>query len=243
MSEMEPLPKSTILVCLSTSCIFNAMIALVELGEAAGIPYSEQQQMSILYTIFNKSGQFCHDIIAWNHRPAVKKNIINFKVHFHSAHDEHHETSNATLEILQQANIARQVIEGIEHLLLNPEDAQPAAIDPVEKQALSAQQGSDLLPSLLQTITSMQNIMMLTMQNDMQRRCPQHGGGQGRGRGNDRGSRGGRGTRNPTYHTHYCWTHHGICRHSGSVCNVPVTGHCNKATVTNQLGGSTRNVA
>jgi hypothetical protein len=70
------------------------------------------------------------------------------------------------IELWQQANIAHQVIKGIEYLLPNTEEAQPVVIDPDDEQALSAQQGSDLLPSLLQTMTSMQN-MMLTMQNDM----------------------------------------------------------------------------
>lgn len=235
--------------------IFNKVFDLTELAEAAQLPYSEQQQITILYTIFNRSGQFVHDIRMWKRMAPIDRTMINFKVHFRRAHEEIRETTNETLEALQQANLARRVVEEIQNQipdLIQPAnepapdlEAQALMAAQAQAQALAASTTQDaaLLPSLLQQMTTMQT-MMMQMQSEMNRSTGN--GGRNGGRGNGGRGNGGRGNgaprvRNPAHHTHYCWTH-GACRHASADCNAPATGHQNAATATNHMGGSTRNV-
>ena len=185
----------------------------------------------------------------------IDRTMINFKVHFHRAHEEIRETTNETLEALQQANLARRVVEEIQNQILDliqpanepaPDiEAQALMTAQAQAQALAASNTQDaaLIPSLLQQMTTMQT-MMMQMQSEMNHNTGN--GGRNGGRGNGGRGNGGRGNgaprvRNPAHHTHYCWTH-GACRHANADCNAPATGHQNTATATNHMGGSTRNV-
>lgn len=257
--EYEKVIATTYNSSLPIDTIFNSVRDLSELANAANVPYSAQQQISILYTILNRSGQFKQDIKEWKRKPAAQKTMLNFTTHFRRAHEELRETTNETLEALQHANIARQVIDGIQHLLPSSEDttppteqeeappATPAQQEPPPAQmCFSATGDNTLIPSLLQQMTTMQT-MMMNMQNEMNTRSNgQNRGGGGRGgRGGGRGQGRGRGQgvrfRNPAHHTHYCWSH-GACKHSSADCQTPAEGHKREATFENKLGGSTRNV-
>ena len=180
----------------------------------------------------------------------IDHTMINFKVHFCRAHEEIRETTNETLEALQQANLARRVVEEIQNQipdLIQPTtepapdiEAQALMAAQAQAQALAASNTQDaaLLPSLLQQMTTMQT-MMMQMQSEMTRNTGN--GGRNGGRGNGGRGNGAPRVRNPAHHTHYCWTH-GACRHASADCNAPATGHQNAATATNHMGGSTRNV-
>jgi hypothetical protein len=186
--------------------IFNKVLDLTELAEAAQLPYSEQQQITILYTIFNPSGQFMHGIRMWKRMAPIDHTMINFKVHFCRAHEEIRETTNKTLEVLQQANLARRVVEGIQNQI--PDLIQPAneSATDIEAQALMAAQAqaqalaasttqdAALLPSLLQQMTTMQT-MMMHIQSKMNR--SNDNGGRNGGRKNGRRGNGGRGNGDP----------------------------------------------
>ena len=238
--------------------IFNSIVALAELADAANVPYSEQQQITIAYNILNRSGRFVSDIKEWKRKPALERNWINFKLHFRRAHDELRETSSETLQAMQHANIAQQVIEGISHLIppTPPVNYPPSETPPSDTPSAADTTGSGLttpsafftaeqstiIPSLIQQMGTMQT-MMMNMQTSM---CGQvgHGGhGRGRGRGGRRGGRGGNGGRGTGFLalTDYCWTH-GWCRHRGTECNAPAEGHQPNATKTNRMGGSNRNL-
>jgi hypothetical protein len=54
-------------------------------------------------------------------------------------------------------------------------------------------------------------------------------------------ARGVRATRNP-YPGNYCWTHGHQCNkhHTSTTCSNKAVGHCNDATASNTMGGSTR---
>ena len=250
--EFEKVNNTIYNPSLPIDVIFNSIVALAELAEAAAVPYSEQQQLTIAYNILNRSGRFVTDIKEWKRRPAVERNWINFKLHFRRAHNELRETSSDTLQAMQHANIAQQVIDGISHLIpptMMPEQATvpdtPSIADTTGSVLThptafftSAPDQTTIIPSLIQQIGTMQT-MMMNMQSSM---CGDTGrGGRGRGRRN-RGGRavGGRGTGFLPL-THYCWTH-GWCRHNGVECSAPATGHQPNATKTNRMGGSNRNL-
>ena len=251
--EFEKVNATIYDTSLPIDVIFNSIVALAELAEAAAVPYTQQQQLTIAYNILNRSGRFVSDIKEWKRRPAVERTWINFKLHFRRAHNELRETSSDTLQAMQHANIAQQVIEGIAHLI--PPTTTPAPAPVAEVPSIADTTGSALtnptafftaandqatiIPSLIQQIGTMQT-MMMNMQSSM---CGDAGnGGRGRGR-RSRGGRGGRGYggRGPTVLTHYCWTH-GWCCHNGAQCESPATGHQPNATKTNRMGGSNRNV-
>ena len=252
---------------LPIDIIFNKIIALSELADAAGIPYSQQQQLTLAYNILNRSGRFVSDIKEWKRRPAIERTWFNLKTHFRRAHDELRETSNDTLQAMQHANIAQQVIEGIAHLIPPPEPtdptpppatpptqpAPPSATDTIMSPltntgtAFYSTEPNMIIPSLMQQMTQMQT-MMMNMQNSVSGSVNHdqsmgergNGRGRGRGRGRRRGNRnGGRTGYLPL--THYCWTH-GWCRHNGTDCAAPAEGHKPDATKTNRMGGSTRNL-
>jgi hypothetical protein len=250
---------------LPIDTLFNQVIELSDVAEAAAIPYTVQQQMTLVYNILNRSGRMVQDIKEWNRTTPALKTWDNFKIHFRRAHMELRETSSDTIQALQQANIAQQVIEGIAHLIPNATETptEETTETPAEAPAdTSGNQGTDsaslpdfsalsvtdsatIIPSLIQQIGTMQT-MMMNMQNSM---CGQTNGrghglsrrGRGRGRGGNQGGRGGY-VRNPANHTHYCWTH-GMCRHNGTQCETRAEGHKPEATETNRMGGSTRNLA
>ena len=254
---------------LPIDVIFNKIIALSELAEAANIPYSQQQKITIAYNILNRSGRFVSDIKEWKRKPAIERTWINLKTHFRRAHDELRETSNDTLQAMQHANIAQQVIEGIGHLIpptstnepppptstptvpTNLSPAPPSATDTIVSPltntgtAFYSTEQNMIIPSLIQQMTQMQS-MMMNMQTSI---CGSVNETQASGRGKNRNGRGrgrGRGNGNggrtgylPL--THYCWTH-GWCRHNGTECSAPAEGHKPEATRNNRMGGSARNL-
>ena len=57
---------------LPIDVIFNSIVALAELAEAATVPYYEQQQLTIAYNILNRSGHFVSYIKEWKRRPAIE---------------------------------------------------------------------------------------------------------------------------------------------------------------------------
>ena len=237
---------------LPIDVIFNAVVDVSELAGAANIPYTEQQQITICYNILNRSGRVTQDIKEWNRRPVHLKTWTAFKTYFRRVHSELRETESETLQNMQHANIARQVIEGISHLIPSVEEppptpaipppapTPPSPAPPVTQSApptpsaLSVTE-SAIIPSLIQQMNQMQTLMM-SMQQGM---CnPTNGHGRGRGNRGGRGGRGGNGP--PPVYTQYCWTH-GLCMHVGANCRTPTAGHQTTATVNNRMGGSNRN--
>ena len=248
--EFEKVSNTLYNPSLPIDTLFNSVIALAELAEAATVPYSEQQQITIAYNILNRSGRFVSDIKEWKRKSTADRNWINFKLHFRRAHDELRETSSDTLQAMQHANIAQQVIEGIAHLI-PPPTTEPGTA-PTETPSITDTTSSALtnptafytadqttiIPSLIQQIGTMQT-MMMNMQSSMCGDTGRSGHGRGRGR-TRRGAGGGRGTGFVPL-THYCWTH-GWCRHNGGECASPAEGHKPNATKTNRMGGSNRNL-
>ena len=99
--EFEKVNNTIYNPSLPIDVIFNSIVALAELAEAATVPYSEQQQLTIAYNVLNRSGRFVSDIKEWKRRPAVERNWINFKLHFRRAHNELRETCSDTLQAMQ----------------------------------------------------------------------------------------------------------------------------------------------
>ena len=246
--EFEKVNNTLYNPSLPIDTLFNSIIALSELAEAATVPYTEQQQITIAYNILNRSGRFISDIKDWKRKPAADRTWINLKIHFRRAHDELRETSSDTLQAMQQANIAQQVIEGISHLIppaSTPESQHPATPSVADTTGSSltnptafyTADQTTIIPSLIQQIGTMQT-MMMNMQSSMCGNAER--GGRGRGRVRNRGQPAGRGNGFPPL-THYCWTH-GWCRHNGVECSSPAEGHQPNATKTNRMGGSNRNL-
>ena len=239
---------------LPIDTIFNAIEDLVLVGIAAEIPYSPQQKITLATNIFLKSGKFKDYLKEWKRKALGDKTWLNLKIHFRAAHIEIREYDDDTLSSIQNAHIAQQVIDGIAHLIPPPADepvaeeiAQPALLN---DSAFSVTMGDHtLVPSLLQQMTTMQT-MMMQMQSQMNSDITPGRPGRGRGRGYYQGrgrqARGGgrNGRNDPTasnnHNNLYCWTH-GLCQHTGRQCETPAVGHKVTATVTNKMGGSTRN--
>ena len=90
-------------------------------------------------------------------------------------HTEIRETTNETMEAMQHANIARQVIDGIRHLIPEPTEVTPEVEEAPASPAAAfgVTDSNAILPSLISQMTQMQT-MMLNMQNNM---CGHDGSG------------------------------------------------------------------
>ena len=239
--ETEKLNATEYNPALPIDSIFNAIIELAELAEAALIPFTPQQIITMGYNILNRSGRMAQDIKEWNRRPAHLKSWDHFKTYFRRMHIELRETTNDTMTSMHHANIAHQVIEGISHLIPPPEEEPPPTTEtPPTGQALAATDQSIIIPSLISQMNQMQT-MMMNMQASMCGNASGRGGRGGRGRGGGGQGRTARGGYPTPVFTKYCWTH-GLCRHIGTECASPGEGHKPLATLENKMGGSTRNV-
>ena len=234
----EKVCKQTYSPATPIDLIFQSIVDLAELGDAALLPYSPQQQIAIGENILNRSGRFVQDIREWKRLTPAAKTWPTFKQHFRRAHAELKETNNDTLGNLQRAHIAQTVIEGIQDLLPTRNDT-PEPVPPIVPtqpptmpHALAATDPcSAMIPSLMQQMTAMQQ-MMASLQTAGRGRGGRGVQGRGRGRGVQ--------IRNPAHHILYCWTH-GMCRHDGNACLYPATGHQATATKENRMRGSDRN--
>ena len=78
--------------------MFDKIEDLLEYGELAHCPFSDNQAIAIAYNIINKTGKFRESVKAWNRLTLIQKTWIAFKQHFRDAHKDLQETGELTLE-------------------------------------------------------------------------------------------------------------------------------------------------
>ena len=96
--------------------LFTAIDDLVDFAELACNNITQRQCVRQAYIILNKSGRFIEAIKTWNCRAPAQQNWIAFKTYFRQAHTELCETTNLTLEQVEQQNalLVQQIMEGIQ---------------------------------------------------------------------------------------------------------------------------------
>ena len=222
--------------------VFTAVDNLALIAYRAGASYSTAQKNNITYVILNRTGLFQSALQKWLQTPLPTRTWEAFKVHFRTAHNLMKVTTDETLRDskFHQANLVQQVVDGVQHLLLQNDDDQAPPVMPVLSQVPSApimhlanavQGSADVLPALLNQMMQMQNMMF-----EMQKQLKNTSGAPAPPPGPDPGPTPSNRSRRTRY---YCWTH-GWCFHAGKLCRAKANGHKDEATKENKMNGSTK---
>ena len=86
------------------------------MGDAAGIPFTVEQQISIILEVFKKTGRFTKYVTTWNTLPTANKTWHRLKTHFTTARKEmkdNGELDNAPKNQLQANAIREAIVEGV----------------------------------------------------------------------------------------------------------------------------------
>ena len=225
--------------------VFTAIENVATIAARAGSDYTHAHKNNLAYVILNKTGVYKSGLKSWLQTPLPSRTWENFKAHFRVEHNLLRVTNDGTLgeSKLHQANLVQQVLEGVQHLLLQDPLPDPSAF-PTPAPALpppaptpmptpthsanAIQQTADILPTLLAQMSQMQTAM-LTMQKQLatqqQTVTPPNPSPA---------------SRSPKRKgTKYCWTH-GLGKHNGIECENKAQGHQETATKDNRMGGSNR---
>ena len=145
--------------------LYNILQNFFDCTEHQGLPYSEQQKVQVGYNIMQRTGVFQNAIEAWILRPEHTKSWVLFQEHFTAAQSLLRMTSNLTVQhsSFHQANIVQQVVDGVQHMLSTtlqpPPDHATEPDEPYVHQA-NAATNNDILPSLVQQMAQMKNMML-----------------------------------------------------------------------------------
>jgi hypothetical protein len=214
--------------------IYHKVEDLVEYADLANAPMTQVQTINIAYNIINKTGRFKSAIRDWNRRPANEKNWINFKDSFRTAQLELRESNALTMQEagLHNANLVDEIVDRMQDIQQGDPALQEQVHELVEVQHVANAAISDLLPSLIQQMQEMQNVITALQAKEGEAPAPKP-------RKVIRTKKTGQPVRPlPASHTHYCWTH-GRCNHKSADCNYRAEGHKATATMNSKMGGST----
>ena len=241
--ELEAHRESIIKMDFNTTMlvdtVFNKINSFITLTRNAGKQITQPQAVSLGLLVLKKTGVFSNHIMTWNRRNPNQQTWLDFKNFFRSAQNELRTSNSLTSQqalIQMNANmVAQQVADQLmQHpvfnMMNNDLSSEPAPAPPSETPINNAS-----MESMMQQLMT----MMLQQQqppSQHQQQFYRYGGGRGRGRGRN----GGRG-RGPIIFNKYCWTH-GLCTHTSAECRNRADGHQENASITNRMGGSSRNL-
>ena len=231
----EKVVQTTYDVSYPPDVIYETIEDLMDMGAAASDPFTQRQAVTMAMNIINRTGKFETDMRSWFERPQAQQTWINFKQHFTRAHKAMKKLNQMrvgnTMEF-QQANVIQQmVLAAVEDLA----ESQPPPTAPTPEPELAEEVNHTVNATLMDTnqqLMQQMTEMMRLMQQMQTAQCnttavptptiPR-----------------GRGARNRPWK--YCHTH-GFCTHDGRECNNKGTNHNDAATLTDNMGGSQKNV-
>ena len=156
--------------------VFTAIENVGTIAERAGTDYTHAHKNYLTYVILNKTGVYKSGLKSWLQTPLRSRTWENFKANFRVEHNLLRVTNDGTLgeSKLHQTNLVQQVLEGVQHLLLQdplpgtkaPPAPEPAPVPTPVHSANAVQQPTDLLPTLLAQMAQIQT-NMLAMQRQL----------------------------------------------------------------------------
>ena len=201
--------------------LFNEIEELARLATAASNPYSDMQQVQIGLRVIKNTHDFEAGIREWYARPPIEHTWANLKTHFDTARAllrqiRGPDMQNSTFQQvnLLAASIRTDLEASQQHLLQAIAETTPDSdnIAPPETPSINAvTDNSSLIIELLRQL----NVNVQGMNNA--------------NRGPVRQNR----------NKWYCWSH-GMCGHKSSECRHKKAGHCDAATKSNRMNGSSR---
>ena len=230
--EREKVVQTTYDVSYPPDVVYETIEDLMDMGAAAGNPFTQRQAVNIAMAIINRTGRFETDLRTWFDRPVGQQTWVNFKQHFTNAHKAMKKLNQLkvgnTMEF-QQANVIQQMVLAAVEDLTNEQQQQapPPSTASEEVQHTANATIMETNQRLMQQMTEMMRLMQ-------QMQTTQNSTGQ-----SNTGTRGRRNVHGQPWK--YCHTH-GFCTHDGSECQNKGPNHTDDATLTNNMGGSQKNV-
>ena len=209
--------------------VFTAVEKFLKFAAAGNQHYTQQQTLSIAYTILNNTGRFAQAFKEWNDKPAAQKIWNNMKTRFRNALRNLRTLNQVSFRDSQfnQANLIENIANAVtERFMMQqpPEEEAPPVVPPVHTSSQVAEQAANLAnaavnDNLLSTVVSNMHAMQSLMLQ-LQAQLNQNGGNNRQGRTNNARNR----QRRQRTHDQYCRTH-GLCAHAGRDCRNKATGH------------------
>ena len=240
--------------------LFDQVEDLKKLGDAAQMPYTQQQIINFGIQLIRNTQDFQDGLKAWYSKPTLDKTWPNFKTHFEDEYDKmklvrgttmhqagFHQANFIASQVMEEVhNVQNNVLQLIDKFDNNKENTAPPP--PIEQQANITKTSDNpatvqsemmkLLQSLQQEVKGLKlanNPNNLNNQNNPNNQNRQNSNYKGNNYDpNFNRNR----TSQPRSRELYCWSH-GACGHKGSDCKRSKDGHKNDATFNNKLGGST----
>jgi hypothetical protein len=223
---------------------FELLIEQIEVGmeyaEAAQVPFSGAQCVTMAVTLIEETGMFHMELREWNAKPADDKNWMTFQTFFRQAH----------MMLLRQQDTAQQVGYHSANATFCMETNE--SITHLANQTTHINQQLQAKDTLLQNITNQLSMMQQQMeaqaklinqmsQTNGQQRPPASTSTRNN-TNNGLNARLRRMLQKPD-NGYYCSTHGYICNHTSETCENPGPNHIKTATHANPQGGSTRGKA
>ena len=226
--------------------VWTSIEDLIELAEAAGLEYSEEQKLAMALEVLTNVPDFEKACIEWHNTLPATQNWSTFTLHFEAAHDSLAQVRGTTMAqagYQPMANMMASQYEQIEALKRKIEDMevqqqQLQHSPPVDHAANNAAAAAAAAATAAATgQDTVQAVMLSTLATIAQQLASANSSSNNRNNSNGGAPRNNeRRQRRDT--SKYCYTH-GACAHTGSECRAKTTGHQDTATFSNKMGGST----
>ena len=96
-TEREKVVQMTYDVSYPPDKVYTPVEDFLDLGVAAGDPFTQREAVNMAFKIINETGRFAHFVRTWLERPAAQQTWINFKAHFNAAYKSIKEVKSLSL--------------------------------------------------------------------------------------------------------------------------------------------------
>ena len=225
--------------------LYNPIEKLKKLGEAAGIPYTENQFLDVGLTVIRNTLDFERALSDWELLQDNQKTWEHFKLHFKTAQQQ--------LKAIRGHTMQQAGYHHVNHLAAQYKEINQKLLSLIQEAMDTQASASSTKPSTVSELTTpttthqvnattsnaiqLEMLQLLrTMQQDIIQCQP-----AASATSEPRKRRPRKTPDNATYPrkltNQYCWTH-GACSHPSQTCNAKAQSHQDKATFANKMGGS-----
>jgi hypothetical protein len=229
--------------------LFDQVEDLKKLGDAAQMPYTQQQIINFGVQLIRNTQDFQDGLKEWYGKPTLEKTWTRFKSHFEDEYDKLKLVRGATMQHagFHQANFLasqmREEVQSVQNNVLqlldkfdnNDKENNPPPVDQKANSATKCSDSSNTIQlEMMKLLQSLQDEVKTLKQGSNQ----QNNDYKGNYKGNNFIPNFNRNNQFQRCRDFYCWSH-GACGHEGKDCKNCKKGHKSEATFANKMGGST----
>jgi hypothetical protein len=230
--------------------LFDQVEDLKKLGDAAQMPYSEQQIINFGIQLIRNTHDFQDGLKDWYSKPLLEKTWTNFQTHFEDEYDKlrlvrgttmqqagFHQANFIASQVLEEVNrVQENVLQKLDDFNQNKENIPETPIEEKANMTKKDDKPYDVQFEMMKMLQSLQQEMKTLKQSNQQHNPnPNY-----KGNNFDPNYKPGNRNQQPRRRDFYCWSH-GCCGHKGKDCKHTKEGHKPEATFANKMGGNTYN--